>query len=539
MNIRSLIILGSLFLGTKSLAIENMDVSQEQTAVETKVRDSNILPFGANLFQGSFSKESFKGFNPDYQIDVGDAISVQFWGAVEFQQNLIVDAQGNIFLPKVGPVRVLGVRNQDLNAVIKKKVSQVYLKNVGVYTNLNTNQSVKVYVTGFVNSPGLYGGLNTDSVLYYLDKAKGIDLDRGSFVEVSLLRNGKKKLSIDLYEFILKGSMPIVQFHDGDTILVESRKPSLIIKGLVQNANSFELSSSTIDLKRLLELARPSAEATHIRVESNSGDQKTHAYHMIKKAKGLIFRAGDEITVVNDKQRGNLSVRVQGEHKSKREFIVKPGATIADILDQVELSNLSDQDHVQLFRKRVQATQKVRLAESLDKLEQSILGATSVTKEEAEIRAREAEMLLKLVERARRVEPKGQVVLAKDLERSQIILEEDDLLVIPQKTNVVMIHGEVQFPNAVIYRENLDVKDYIAQSGGFTDRADEDKILVLHLDGSFSIQDSGWFTGNIKLRPGDEIFVIPEVDSKTFQLGKDVAQVLFNVAATARILLAL
>lgn len=40
----------------------------------------------------------------DYKIAVGDQISLKIWGAVEFSQVLVVDSQGNIFIPKVGAV---------------------------------------------------------------------------------------------------------------------------------------------------------------------------------------------------------------------------------------------------------------------------------------------------------------------------------------------------------------------------------------------------------------------------------------------------
>ena len=518
------------------LAVENMTIKNDEKQVSEKQSDG-LKPFGHHLFQGAFAKESFKGFNPDYQIDIGDAISVQLWGAYEYRESLTVDPQGNIFLPKIGPVYLLGVKNSDLNRVVKKKVEKIFLKNVDVYTSLETNQPVKVYVTGFVKNPGLYPGVNTDSILHYLDLASGVDEERGSYISIKILRHGKTKAQVNLYEFISKGKMPILQFQDGDTILVEAQKPSVHVRGLVQNANVFELDAKSVSLSELMEMAHPLSQATHVRMTRNKGAEKTYSYHTLKQSAGLQIQAGDELIIVNDKQNGNLSIRVEGEHRSQREFIVKPGTTIAEVISQLNFSELSDREHVQLYRKRVRETQSKRLKESLDKLERSILGASSISREEAEIRAKEADMLLKLVERAKQVEPKGQVVLNQKVDLSKIVLEEDDLIVIPQQTNVVMIHGEVQFPNAVIHHGDLDLDEYIKQAGGFTDRADEDRVLVLHQDGSFSIQESGFFASDVAVRAGDEIFVIPEIDTKTFQLTKDISQILFNMAATAKVIL--
>ena len=67
--------------------------------------------FGANLFVGSFARGGATQFNPDYVISAGDRIQVRLWGGFNFDGILLVDPQGNVFLPQVGPVRIAGVRN--------------------------------------------------------------------------------------------------------------------------------------------------------------------------------------------------------------------------------------------------------------------------------------------------------------------------------------------------------------------------------------------------------------------------------------------
>ena len=136
-------------------------------------QESILLPFGSNLFTGNFAAERDDGVNPDYVVASGDRIVVQTWGAVVLNETLIVDGQGNIFLPEVGPVPVEGRRNAELTGIVKTALQRVYRSNFGVYTNLLSPQPVSVYVTGFVNNPGRYAGLPTDSVLYFLDRADG------------------------------------------------------------------------------------------------------------------------------------------------------------------------------------------------------------------------------------------------------------------------------------------------------------------------------------------------------------------------------
>ncbi|MCX7659193.1 MAG: polysaccharide biosynthesis/export family protein, partial [Caldimonas manganoxidans] len=161
--------------------------------------------FGSQIFTGRFGAVPFAGFNPNYQIAIGDQITVRMWGGFNFDATQPVDAQGNIFIPNVGPIRVLGVRNQELNELVEAQVKRVFRANVGVYASLAAAQPVKVYVTGFVRAPGLYGGLSSDSVLYYLDQAGGIDPDRGSYLEVDVLRGGQVRAKFNLYRFLLDG----------------------------------------------------------------------------------------------------------------------------------------------------------------------------------------------------------------------------------------------------------------------------------------------------------------------------------------------
>ena len=125
------------------------------------------------------------------------------WGEVEINKEMTVDPQGNIFLPQVGPINVLGVLNDKLNDVIKTAISRVYKKDVYIYVNLISSQPVKVFVTGNVVNPGLYSGLSSESILAYLDRAGGIDPLRGSYLEISLKRNKDIIEKFNLYEFLI------------------------------------------------------------------------------------------------------------------------------------------------------------------------------------------------------------------------------------------------------------------------------------------------------------------------------------------------
>ena len=155
--------------------------------------------FGAQLFTGAFARQGATQFNPDYAVAIGDRIQVRMWGAFEFDAGLIVDPKGNIFLPHVGPVLVLGVRNQDLQRIVQAAVRKVFRANVFSYASLATAQPVRIFVGGFVHRPGLYYGTSMDSLLHYLDQAGGIDPERGSFLNVQVRRGNDTRAPVNLY----------------------------------------------------------------------------------------------------------------------------------------------------------------------------------------------------------------------------------------------------------------------------------------------------------------------------------------------------
>jgi protein involved in polysaccharide export with SLBB domain len=508
-----------------------------QTEVQTEPSDV----FGASIFTGTFSDQSFTGFNPDYLVGVGDRITLKLWGAYELEKELTVDAQGNIFLPRVGPVNVLNVRNDKLNQVIQSRVKRVYQKNVKVYANLAQAQPVKVFVTGFVKQPGLYAGMSSDSVLYFLDKAGGIETERGSFLDVRILRAGRTRHRVNLYNFLLDGKMASIQFVDGDTILVGPRRHTVKVGGLVENPFRFEFTDPRLPLSRVLALAHPDPQATHMRVARNRGMVRNVDYYPIRRVKGISVNDGDEVVVTADKRPGTIAVRVEGEHGGKQEFILPYGSTLGTLLRQVEFNRRSDKEAIQLFRLSVKERQKEMIRSSLQSLEAAVLTARSATNEEAKLRNQEAELVLKWIERAKGVEPRGQVILAQNDNIGAIVLENGDVLRVPAKSLLVMVHGEVLFPNAVVWKQSENVEDYIDQSGGFTQSANTAQVLVLHPDGSFDkAKNSSWIPHvATNVQPGDEILVLPKIDLKTLQVTKDITQVMYQLALSGAVVLAL
>lgn len=512
-----------------------------QSAVDTALPPPAIEPqvpiqppsrmFGSQLFGGAFRHSTGIGFNPDYQVSIGDRIALRLWGAFMFDGQMVVDPQGNIFIPNVGPVTVAGARNGDLNNLVANHVRRVYKSNVNVYASLDIAQPVKVFVTGFVKQPGLYGGIAADSVLSYLDKAGGVDVERGSYVDITVRRNGSVRKQINLYDFLLKGKLDLVQFADGDVIVVGPRQHTVSISGEVFNGNDFEFPQNRISVSDALAMAHPKPDATHVSIIRGQGSKRTSEYYPLASAGAVQLNDGDQLSVTADRYAGTIQVRVEGAHSGEHAIVLPYGSTMADVLAKIKTNRMSQVDSIQLYRPSVAERQKSMLDLSLQKLQEMALSARSATKEEADLRVKEAELIERFVAKAGKITPKGQVVLnEKNLQNT--LLEDGDRIVIPEKTSVVMVHGEVLFPNAVSWQQGYRVKDYIEQVGGYSQGAEHARLILMKQNGeALPASDKDIVAA------GDELMVLPNIESKNIEVTRGITQILYQIAVAAKVIL--
>ncbi|EOI0600634.1 SLBB domain-containing protein [Campylobacter jejuni] len=494
---------------------------------------AQVPVFGADLFNGNFKNYTQRVYNPDYKIAVGDQISLKIWGAVEFEQVLVVDSQGNIFIPKVGAVNLLGVKNSALVSVIKAHVNKIYKSNVFVYADMNAYQNVSVFVTGSVNVPGLYQGLSSDSVIQYLDKAGGINLEYGSFRDIQILRNNVSIKNIDLYDFLLKGQMELFPFRSGDVILVGNVQSYVFVNGDVQRPFRFELSK---DIKTLADLARVAGAkpiVTNAVLRSYGDDHKLEvsAYNKTQFSK-VLLRTGDEVQFNPEYISQNISITVSGEHSGLKTLVVKKGTTLEDVSRLIMVNGQSDMNALQVFRKSVARTQKELINAQLKELETLALTSSSATSQGAAIKAEQAKLILEFIQRAKQVEPKGQIVIDNPTSYKSVILEDGDVVNVPSKNNLVIVQGEVTLPGAFVYSKGENLKYYINLAGGYGERADTSKVLVIRNNGKAEKYHSG-----VDMKPGDSVLVLPEVQSENLQVFAMLTQILYQVAVATNVVL--
>lgn len=489
-------------------------------------------PYGANLFAGGYETERSDGLNDNYLIAPGDKLNIWIWGAVNFSNVVTVDNQGNIFIPDVGPINVKNVAASKINNLVTSHISEVFTNNVNVYVNLLTATPVSVYVTGPVIRPGQYAGQSSDSVLYFLKRAGGIDSDRGSYRHIKVLRQNRVIQQIDLYEFMQQGKMPKLSLKDQDVILVEPQGPMINVAGKVRNPFRFELKNSTALGSELIDYALPLAKASHVGVIGDRASGPFSVYMPYKDFDRIQLSDGDKVLFNDDMHAQVYDVQVMGSYRGPSYFTVRKETRLHDLLNHIPIDpNMADYGSIYIMRKSVAARQKEMLEDSLNRLERSVFTAPASSDGEASIRTKEAELVMRFVEKARKIQPLGKVVVSDKGVIANILLEQGDQIVIPNKTDLIQVGGEVMMPQAVVYNKNASLEDYVAWAGGYTDRANDKRIAVVHANGLMEFKDGG------DVMPGDQILVMPKVDSKMMQSIKDITQVIYQVAVAANVVL--
>ena len=488
-----------------------------------------VEPYGAGLFQGNFA-----GSGAGSVVRPGDRVLVRLWGGeMAVDDTFTVDSQGRIVLPELGAVPVGGLAREKLAEALRSKLNVGGRGDTRMYVSFPDAGDVSVLVTGRVAKPGRYGGQASDPLLSFLDKAGGIDPESGSYRDIRLMRQGTVIAVADLYPFARRGELAPVRLQDGDTLVVPDRGPVITATGTVRTPARFEFRKGEATGGALMDLAEPEPRTSHVAITGTRDGAPYNTYLPVGDLRGMFLEDGDQLQFMADATGGTIMVEVQGAVRGSSRFPVRRGASLGDVRHFIAVDpEQADLRSMHIKRRSVARSQKKAIADSLRRLEESAMTASSESSEESQIRAREAEMIAKFVERAGAVEPEGVVVLDNGPDSGRLVLEDGDVIVIPARTDVVLVSGEVMAPKAMLWSKDKTLDDYVRGAGGYSSRADTDHVLVTRPNGAVS-------RGTGDIGRGDHILVLPRVQSKNMQAVKDISQVLMQVAVSTGTVLGL
>ena len=294
--------------------------------------------FGQSLFRNvpsTFAPVDRIPVTPDYMIGPGDELLVRAWGQIDVNYRAVVDRTGAIYLPKVGPISVAGVRYDQLNTYLKTAISRVY-KNFDLDVTLGRLRAVQVFVVGQVRRPGSYT-VSSLSTLVNALFASGGPSKRGSMRHILLKRQGKDITDFDLYDLIAFGDKSKdVQLLSGDVILVPPVGPLVAVAGSVNVPGIYELKEHE-SLGEVLGYAggfTTTASGQKTFIDRIDGRQVRHTAEVDLSSAGLKteLRDGDIVRVLHISPRFDNAITLRGNVAVPGRYPWQQGMRVKDLI---------------------------------------------------------------------------------------------------------------------------------------------------------------------------------------------------------------
>ena len=299
--------------------------------------------FGHELFSkppSTFAPITQLPVSDEYVIGPGDEIKVLVWGRIDADYSLVVDNEGVIQFPKVGPLTVAGLTYKELKELIRRKAEAITGVNVSI--SMGKLRTIQVFVLGEVKSPGVF----TVSSLATMSNAlivSGGPTPLGSLRQVQLKRNGKTVTTIDFYDFLLRGDTS----HDarlmpGDVIFVPQAGPLVAMAGNVKRPATYELKEKR-DLMTVLELAgglSPQAYNQRIQIERAFENVMRVIldipYEELRKEAPVPLQDGDLVRIFPILDTNVNAVQLYGNVLRPGPYAYKAGMKVLDLVPNLE-----------------------------------------------------------------------------------------------------------------------------------------------------------------------------------------------------------
>ena len=246
-----------------------------------------------------------------------------------------MDRSGSIYVPKVGAIRVAGLRFDELQKRIETELSRTY-RNFDISVNLGRLRSIQIYVVGEVQQPGSYTISSLSTVLNALFVSGGPNV-RGSLRHIQIRRSGTAVADFDLYDFLLRGDKSKdVKLEAGDTIFIPAVGPQVAISGSVRHPAIYELNHENT-VQDLVELAgglTAIALTDHVSLERIDAKRLRVATKLTLNDAGkqMLLRDGDVLFVDHITAGYEQTVTIRGNLANPGRFPWHEGMRLSEII---------------------------------------------------------------------------------------------------------------------------------------------------------------------------------------------------------------
>jgi protein involved in polysaccharide export with SLBB domain len=328
----------------------------------------SLKPFGYDLFAGvptTFAPATDIPVPSEYVVGPGDRFEVQLVGNTKGKYSLVVNRDGNIQFPELGPIALAGLRIEAAKERISSRVQEQMIGTQATVT-MGDLRSIRVFVLGDVQRPGSYtvSGLATiTNALFVSGGVKPI----GSLRNIQLKRNGRVVSTLDLYDLLLRGDTSAdSRLQPGDVIFIPSIGATAGVTGEVRRPAIYELKgdSSVATLLYLGGGLTPEAApalATLERIDERRDRIVVDVDLTSPPARGTSLRSGDLLRIPVVKPTYANSIELAGHVLRPAAVQHRNGLRLADVITSAaELKPNADQHYV-LIRREEPVTRRVQV----------------------------------------------------------------------------------------------------------------------------------------------------------------------------------
>ena len=460
------------------------------TEFQLMVADSvgKMLPiYGASLFRqppSTFAPVENVPVPADYVIGPGDELYVRLWGQLNVELRVTVDRNGQVFVPKVGPISVAGVHVSQLDGHFRQQIERIY-RNFDLTVTLGKLRSIDVFFVGEARRPGTYT-ISSLSTLVNAIFAAGGPAPQGSMRHIQLKRDGQIITEFDLYDLLSKGDKSKdMALLPGDVIYVPPAGPQVAVAGSVNTPSIYELKDGKTSLADVIELAgglntvADGSKATIERIDQRQIRSVTE-FSLDAKGQQEMVKDGDIVRILSIVPRFENAVTLRGNVANPGRYPWHASMKIRDLLPNKDMLLTRNYWQSQNALVSGAGTQYEKPAQS--KADQESL------RTEVKLNAPEINWDYAVIQRLNPVDLSttlipfslGKAVLEHD-EANNLELQAGDVVTVfsqhdisvptKRQTMFVRVEGEVRVPGIYRIQQGDTLRDLLERAGGFTENA--------------------------------------------------------------------
>lgn len=436
----------------QSLDITVIDEEMTETPtpdVVAQVEDS-VQVFGRNIFSNpnlSFSPSENIATPENYKLGPGDEVIIDIWGTNQNTIRQTISPDGFINIEGIGLVYLTGMKVKEADTYMRRQLNKIYSVDgedaqSEIKLTLGAIRTIQVNVMGEVAAPGTYFLSSLSTVYHALYRAGGFS-NLGSVRNIELIRDGKKKATIDIYDFIIKGQSPDdVTLQEGDIILVPTYESLVSAYGKVKRPMIYEMKGDET-VADLLEYAGGFAgNAYKVNVNMERKNGREFQVYTVMEDEYPTFKVmdGDVVTVGTMIDRYENRLEIKGA-------VFRPGV--------------------------YQYSDRIRTVKQLVAIADGLKGDAFTNR--AIIQRERPDYTMETVSFDLKKVLSGE---AADVE-----LKPNDVLTVSsihdlEDVGFITVYGEVATPGSFVFAKNTTLEDIIMQAGGLLESASTVKVDV-------------------------------------------------------------